>query len=58
MSTHFFKNNYNITTETTPTTVLGCWVINHNFKGYKSKDKIEWQRLLREKKIIANGTMN
>ena len=36
----YFKNNYTITTETTPTTVLGCWVINHNFKGYKSKDKI------------------
>lgn len=25
----YFKNNYTITTETTPTTVLGCWVINH-----------------------------
>ena len=36
----YFKNNYTITTETTPTIVLGCWVINHNFKGYKSKDKI------------------
>ena len=36
----YFKNNYTITTETTPTTVLGWWVINHNFKGYKSKDKI------------------
>lgn len=23
-----------------PTTVLGCWVINHNFKGYKTGDKI------------------
>lgn len=36
----YFKNNYMITTETTPTTVLGCWVINHKFKGYKSGDKI------------------
>lgn len=36
----YFKNNYTITTETTPTTVLGCWVINHKFKGYKSGDKI------------------
>lgn len=26
----YFKNNYTITTETTPTTVLGCWVINHH----------------------------
>ena len=23
-----------------PSTVLGCWVINHNFNGTKSKDKI------------------
>ena len=27
-------------TEEQPTTVLGCWVINHKFKGYKSKDRI------------------
>lgn len=36
----FFKNNYTIKPETTPTTVLGAWVINHKFKGYKSGDKI------------------
>jgi len=36
----YFKNNYTITSETTPTTILGCWVINHNFKGYKSGGKI------------------
>lgn len=36
----YFKNSYNIDTDTTPTTVLGCWVINHKFKGYKSGDKI------------------
>lgn len=36
----YFKNSYNLTTETMPTTVLGCWVINHNFKGYKSGEKI------------------
>jgi len=35
-----FKNNYVITPTDTPTTVLGCWVINHKFKGYKSGDKI------------------
>lgn len=35
-----FKDNYSITTENVPTTVLGCWVINHKFKGYKSGDKI------------------
>lgn len=36
----YFKNNYTISTEATPTTVLGCWVINHKFKGYKTGDKI------------------
>ena len=36
----FFKNNYNIDVEYVPTTILGCWVINHKFKGYKSKDQI------------------
>jgi len=36
----YFKNNYTINTETTPTTVLGCWVINHKFKGYKTGDRV------------------
>ena len=36
----YFKNNYNIQTTNNPTTVLGCWVINHKFKGYKSGEKI------------------
>lgn len=36
----YFKNSYSITTEVQPTTVLGAWVINHKFKGYKSGDKI------------------
>ena len=36
----YFKNSYTLTTETIPSTVLGCWVINHNFKGYKSGEKI------------------
>ena len=35
-----FKNNYSLKVENKPTTVLGCWVINHKFKGYKSGDKI------------------
>ncbi|MBQ9181227.1 MAG: outer spore coat protein CotE [Bacilli bacterium] len=35
-----FENSYNLKTENKPTTVLGCWVINHKFKGYKSGDKI------------------
>ena len=36
----YFKNNYTIEASDTPTTVLGCWVINHKFKGYKTGDKI------------------
>lgn len=36
----YFKNNYTITPSDKPTTVLGCWVINHKFKGYKTGDKI------------------
>ena len=36
----YFKNSYTIKTENTPTTVLGCWVINHKFKGYKTGEKI------------------
>ena len=36
----FFKDNYNIEVENIPTTILGCWVINHKFKGYKTNDKI------------------
>ena len=36
----YFKNNYTIVADQKPSTVLGCWVINHNFKGYKSGEKI------------------
>lgn len=36
----FFKNNYSIESDIIPTTILGCWVINHKFKGYKTGDKI------------------
>lgn len=35
-----FKDNYAIEIENAPTTILGCWVINHKFKGYKTNDKI------------------
>ena len=34
-----FKNNYTVEAEGA-TNVLGCWVINHKFKGYKSGEKI------------------
>ena len=36
----YFKDSYNIEIENIPTTILGCWVINHKFKGYKTNDKI------------------
>lgn len=36
----YFKNNYTIKPTEKPTTVLGCWVINHKFEGYKSNGKI------------------
>jgi len=32
-SKKYYKNTYTIDTEFEPTTVLGCWVINHKFKG-------------------------
>jgi spore coat protein E len=35
-----FSDVYTITSEIVPTTVLGCWVINHNFKGYPNSGKI------------------
>ena len=35
-----FNNNYTVQTEQKPTTVLGCWVINHKFKGYETNEKI------------------
>jgi len=35
-----FKDVYNVVPETQPSTVLGCWVINHNFKGYPNNGKI------------------
>lgn len=35
-----FKNNYFVDVDSKPTTVLGCWVINHKFKGYKKDNLI------------------
>lgn len=35
-----FKNTYTLNVEELPDTVLGCWVINHKFEGYKSGDKV------------------
>lgn len=36
-----FTSNNTITPDVNPTTILGCWVINHTFKGYKENDKIK-----------------
>lgn len=35
-----FTNHYSLTPEQLPTTILGCWVINHKFEGFKENDKI------------------
>ena len=36
----YYKNKYVIETEFEPSTVLGCWVINHKFKGSEVGGKI------------------
>lgn len=36
----YFKNNYNLLADNNANTILGCWVINHNFKGYVSGGKV------------------
>ena len=35
-----FSNNYTLTPEEAPSTILGCWVINHKFEGKKEGSKI------------------
>ena len=35
-----FTQNDTITVNNNPSTVLGCWVINHKFNGIKQNDKI------------------
>lgn len=36
----YFKNSYNVMSENNVNTILGCWVINHQFKGTVSGDKV------------------
>ena len=36
-----FTSTNTIVADVRPTTILGCWVINHTFKGYKDNDKIK-----------------
>ncbi len=35
-----FTTTKTLTPECQPTTILGCWVINHNFRGYRNGNKI------------------
>ena len=35
-----YKDTYQITVEQIPSTILGCWIINHNFQGKETNDKI------------------
>lgn len=35
-----FTTTNSVTPECNASTILGCWVINHNFKGYKTGDTI------------------
>ena len=35
-----FTNHYSLTPEEKPSTILGCWVINHKFDGVKDNKKV------------------
>ena len=35
-----FTTTKTVTPDCEPTTILGCWVINHNFRGYRNGNKI------------------
>ena len=34
-------DNHTVELSTSPSTILGCWVINHNFQGTKEKDSVK-----------------
>ena len=36
----YFKNSYNLLAENNANTILGCWVINHEFSGSVKNDKV------------------
>lgn len=36
-----FTSNHTITLDNEPSTILGCWIINHEFSGHKNKDSID-----------------
>lgn len=35
-----FKTNHSVSPENKPNTVLGCWIINHEFNGSRSGDSV------------------
>ena len=35
-----YKNTYSISTDNAVDTVLGCWIINHQFEGSQENNKI------------------
>lgn len=35
-----FTTTKTVTPDCVPTTILGCWIINHTFKGYRNGNKI------------------
>lgn len=36
----YFKDTYSMSSEANADTILGCWVINHKFKGFEKNGKI------------------
>lgn len=36
-----FTKEYSIKTNNNPSTILGCWIINHTFEGKKLKDSVK-----------------
>lgn len=35
-----YTNSYQVSVDNTPTTILGCWIINHNFEAKEVNGKI------------------
>lgn len=35
-----YKDTYQVSVEQTPSTILGCWIINHNFEGKEVNKKV------------------
>lgn len=36
----YFKNKYSVDSDISASTILGCWIINHKFKGYVQGDDV------------------